>query len=57
MQKSVKYLLIALLLMAGGTLFYKKVYIPKTTYETAVSTKGDLSVEVYGIGNVGAKNI
>ena len=57
MQKSVKYLLIALLLMAGGTFFYKKVYIPKTTYETAVSTKGDLSVEVYGIGNVGAKNI
>ncbi len=57
MKKLIKYLLIALLVGGGGTLFYKKVYIPKTTYETLSSTKGDLSVEVYGIGNVGAKNI
>jgi multidrug efflux pump subunit AcrA (membrane-fusion protein) len=57
MQKIAKYLLIALLIAGAATLFYKKVYIPKTTYETTTSTKGDLSVEVYGIGNVGAKNI
>jgi len=57
MQKSVKYLLAALILAAGGALFYKKVYIPKTTYETTHSTKGDLSVTVFGIGNVGANNI
>jgi len=57
MKKLIKYLLIALLIGGGVTLFYKKVYIPKTTYETVISTKGDLSVEVYGIGNVGAKNI
>ena len=57
MRKLVKYLLIAVLITAGATLFYKKVYIPKSTYETVESTRGDLSVEVYGIGNVGAKNI
>ena len=57
MKKLMKYLLIALLVGGSGTLFYKKVYIPKTTYETLTSTKGDLSVEIYGIGNVGAKNI
>jgi RND family efflux transporter MFP subunit len=57
MKKRIKYLLITLLIGGGVTLFYKKVYIPKTTYETLTSTKGDLSVEIYGIGNVGAKNI
>ena len=57
MQKPIKYLITALLVVAAGTLFYKKVYIPKTTYETVRPTKGDLSVEVYGIGNVGAHHI
>ncbi len=57
MQKWLKYLFVVLLIMAAATLFYKKVYIPKTTYETVSSTRGDLSIEVYGIGNVGAKNI
>jgi len=57
MQKSLKYTIAALLLVAGGTLFYKKVYIPKTTYETVKPTIGDLHVEVFGIGNVGAKNV
>jgi RND family efflux transporter MFP subunit len=57
MQKVLKYGIIALLLGAGGTLFYKKVYIPKTTYETTKSTQGNLLVEVFGIGNVGAKQI
>jgi len=57
MKKLLKYLLIILIISAGVVLFYKKVYIPKTTYKTVVSTKGDLSVEVYGIGNVGAKHI
>jgi RND family efflux transporter MFP subunit len=57
MGRFVKYVLILLVLVGGITLFYKKVYIPKTTYETVTPTKGDLSVEIYGIGNVGAKNI
>ncbi len=57
MQKLLKYMLVAVLLLLGGILFYKKIYIPKSTYETAISKKGDLSVEVFGIGNVGAKYI
>jgi RND family efflux transporter MFP subunit len=57
MRTLVKYLLILLLVAGAGTLFYQKVYIPKTTYKTASSTKGDLSVEVFGIGNVGANHI
>lgn len=57
MQKMFKYLIIALLLMVGGIFFYNKVYIPKTTYETVQPTVGNLSVEIFGIGNVGAKHI
>ena len=57
MQTSLKYAIAVLLLVAGGTLFYNKVYIPKTTYETVESKVGDLHVEVFGIGNVGAKHI
>jgi len=55
MKKLFQYTAVILLLLLGGVLFYKKVYIPKTTYETVISSKGDLSVEVFGIGNVGAK--
>jgi len=55
MSKLLKYALTAAVLLAAAVLFYKKVYIPKTTYATVNSTKGDLSVEVFGIGNVGAK--
>jgi RND family efflux transporter MFP subunit len=55
MKKLFQYIVVILLLLLGGVLFYKKVYIPKTTYETVTSSKGDLSVEVFGIGNVGAK--
>jgi len=57
MQKLIKYLLIVLIVLGGGVFFYAKVYIPKTTYETTHSSKGDLSVTVFGIGNVGANNI
>jgi len=55
MKKLLQYAVVAVLLLLGGILFYRKIYIPKTTYETVSSTKGDLSVEVFGIGNVGAK--
>ncbi len=57
MRTSLKYTLAALLLVAGVLLFYKKVYLPKTTYETTQATRGDLHVAVYGIGNVGANHI
>ncbi|SFP91943.1 efflux RND transporter periplasmic adaptor subunit [Hydrogenimonas thermophila] len=57
MQKFSKYIILAILLIVGATIFYKKVYIPKVTYKTVKSIKGDLSVQVFGIGNVGAKDI
>jgi RND family efflux transporter MFP subunit len=53
----VKYLLFILLVLGAGMVFYKKVYIPKTTYERLTVKKGALDVEVYGIGNVGANHI
>lgn len=40
-----------------GTLFYQKVYLPKTTYSHIRPTKGSLSISQYGVGNVGAKEI
>ncbi len=57
MPKYTKYLIAGILLIGAGALFYNKVYIPKTTYETVTPTKGDLSVEIFGIGNVGANHI
>ncbi|WP_295421827.1 efflux RND transporter periplasmic adaptor subunit [Sulfurovum sp.] len=57
MQKIFKYLILALLLLALGMVFYNKVYIPKTTYDTVKPTVGDLNVEIFGIGNVGAEHI
>jgi len=52
-----KYLIyLAVILIAGG-IFYKKIYIPKHTFETIKVTKGNIEVSVNGIGNVGAKHI
>jgi len=57
MNSLIKYSLVALLAVAGGTVFYNKVYIPKSTYAKISPTLGDMAVEVFGIGNVDAKNI
>ncbi|AKF25050.1 transporter [Sulfurovum lithotrophicum] len=57
MTRSVKYGLIVLVIAAGSALFYKKVYIPKTTYETVTPKVGDMYTEVFGVGNIGANNI
>jgi len=57
MKTMIKYLLFILLVVGAGMLFYKKVYIPKITYEKFIVKKGALDVEVYGIGNVGANHI
>ncbi len=57
MRRSVKYGLIVVAIAAGAMLFYKKVYIPKTTYDTVTPKTGDMHTEVFGVGNVGAKNI
>ena len=56
MSKLIKYFIGLLLLTVGGYLFYNKVYIPKTTYKTVVAQSGDIDEQVFGIGNVGAKN-
>jgi RND family efflux transporter MFP subunit len=57
MKTAIKYLLFTLLILGAGVFFYKKIYIPKTTYERLVVQKGALDVEVYGIGNVGANHL
>ena len=57
MNKYIKYLIIGVLLGGVGTLFYNKVYIPKTTYQIITPKMGDLTQSIRGIGNVGAKNI
>ncbi len=56
MGRFIKYSIILTLLVAGGYFFYQKVYIPKTTYDRLSVKKGALSVEVFGIGNVGARD-
>ncbi len=57
MQKYLKYGIGALLIAVGALLFYKKVYLPKTTYKTVVPSYGDMHTEVFGVGNVSAKHI
>jgi RND family efflux transporter MFP subunit len=57
MKSLSKYIILLALIAGAGTIFYNKVYIPKTTYERSSATTGDLSVQVFGIGNLGAKNI
>jgi RND family efflux transporter MFP subunit len=53
----IKYGAVLLLVGLAAVVFYKKVYIPKSTYTKVHAERGDMSVEVFGIGNVGAKNI
>jgi multidrug efflux pump subunit AcrA (membrane-fusion protein) len=57
MSKLLKYLISIAVLAIGGFIFYNKVYIPKTTYTMMQPSVGKLEVEVFGIGNVGAKDI
>ena len=57
MKKYTKYLVALIVVALLATLFYNKVYIPKTSYDTLNAKKGDLKVSLSGIGNVSAKNI
>ncbi len=57
MKKYKNYLIALLVILVIGSLFYKKVYLPKTTYQTFTPTRGDLQVRIFGIGNLGAKDI
>jgi len=53
----IKYTIGLVIIALSGFAFYKKVYIPKTTYQTLHPTIGDLQVTVKGIGNMGALDI
>ena len=57
MSKMVKYMIFTVLIIVTGVVFYNKVYIPKHTFETVSPSRGDLNKEIFGIGEVGAKNI
>jgi len=57
MKPLTKYIAIGALALVGGFVFYNKVYIPKSTYEKVNLSRGEMKLEVFGIGNVGAKNI
>lgn len=52
-----KYFIYVAILAIVGAGFYKKVYIPKHTFETTYSTTGDMSIRVNGVGNVGSKDL
>ena len=55
-----KYAIIALgILLAAvvALLFYKNIYLPKSTYETYTPKQGTTSVEVFGIGELSAEKI
>ncbi len=57
MNNYLKYVLITLLVLVSGTVFYNKIYIPKSTYKTITPKRGDMQLKTFGIGNVGAKEI
>jgi len=57
MKSAYKTILIVALLLLAGLLFYKKVYIPKTTFTLLSPQEGELKASVSGIGNVGAEDI
>ena len=57
MSKKNKYIIALVIASFAVFLFYNKVYVVKTTYKTLSPTVGDLTVKVFGIGNVGAKDI
>ena len=57
MKPFLKYALTAVIIAGLGTVFYNKVYIPKTTFTTLSPKLGNLEVTIQGIGNVNAKDI
>jgi len=57
MKTWIKYLITFLVLTLGATLFYFKVYVPKTTFKTLSAKKDSLSAKVHGVGNVDARDI
>jgi len=54
-NKSIKWTVLALLILLGAWIFYEKVYLPKSTYRAVRATRGDLNLTVFGIATVGSK--
>jgi len=52
-----KYIIAGLIITLGGAIFYNKVYVVKSTFQTTKPTVGELHVSIRGIGNVDARNI
>lgn len=57
MKTWMKYLIAVVVIAIVGGIFYKKVYIPKSTFEIIKPVVGELQVSIRGIGNVNAQNI
>jgi len=56
-SKAVKIGIATLFFLGGAAFFYKKIYIPKSTYDVYYASKGITAVEVFGIGELDAKDI
>ncbi len=56
-SKIVKAVVALLVLVAGAFLFYTRVYLPKSTYAVYHPQKGSVAVEIFGIGELEAKDI
>ncbi len=57
MKSIYKYLIAVIVVGAIAFGIYNKVYIPKTTYKTIQASRGDISINIFGIGEVSAKTI
>ncbi len=57
MKTWIKYIIFLLVLLMAGFLFYQRVYLPKSTFKSVSVDRGDVHVEVMGVGTVSAKNI
>jgi RND family efflux transporter MFP subunit len=57
MKTFIKYLITLVIIAILAGVFYKKVYIPKSTFTTIKPAVGELHVSIRGIGNVSALNI
>ncbi len=57
MKTWIKYLISFIIIALLAVVFYKKVYIPKTTYQTLAPSVGSLHVSITAIGNISAKDI
>jgi len=57
MKNYMKYLIAVIAVILVAIVFYKKVYIPKTTFSVIQPTQGDIKVDIQGIGSVDAQYI